>query len=195
MIGSTVWMCLPPRLTFAFIYPLTMVQLVLYVILNHGPLKKYQIQDDIQYSEVQNDQPLAKARLSSFYYHLNFFYTVLPFACYFFQSSFLYRISGNAIITSLTFPSAPFRIRDHFQYYTYICEIGGFLGAIDIILVSFLCPSWMSRLYFRKIWIINLLSFGHLLFFFCATWYRFVPNVYIVLILCATQGILQVPAK
>ena len=68
---------------------------------------------------------------------------------------------------------------------------GRLLGGIELLLISCLCPQWINVSKIRKIWILVLLNVGHLLFFLVASWYHFVSSVYIVLILCFTQGILH----
>lgn len=192
--GSTVWLCFPPRTTVAVIYPTGLLVVVFYAILNHGPLKKYQIQehhrDTSQYKPITTDMKDTKSKHSSCVSYFNFFLDVFPFLAYLFLNFLSFYLSTNSVLTTLTFPSASFRVRDHYQYYKFSGDVGTVLGGLELMLVSCLCPGWLTFFRIRRIWILVLINVSHLLFFLFASWYHFVPNVYIVLVLSATHGVL-----
>lgn len=132
----------------------------------------------------------SKIFLRKVYIKLKDLYLVFPYFSYFLLALLILILTVNGVLTTLTFPSAPFRIRDHYQYYRLLVDIGAFLGGSELLIISILRPEWTTTLRVRKVWILVILSSCHLIFFTFASWYRFVPSVYIVLALCFTTGYL-----
>ena len=194
--GSTIWLCFPPRWTLAIIYPITILVFVIYGILNHGPLKKYQenLHNNTSHkyervsSSPNNDSNSDKSRNSYWIKQVQFFFDVLPYFGYLFATFCSFHIAISSVLTTLSFPSSPFRIRDHFHYYRLSNDVGLILGGSEILMVSCFCPRWLDFFRIRKLWILVLLNVGHLVFFIFAAWYHFVPNVNVLLLLCATHG-------
>ena len=110
----------------------------------------------------------------------------------YFISNFDYFLAANSVLTTLAFPSAPFRARDHYQYYRLVADIGTFLGGMEMMMISYFCPCWKNDISprYRTTSILLLGSIAHLLFFAFASWYRFVPSVYIILVLSFCHGVL-----
>ncbi|XP_028515386.1 battenin-like [Exaiptasia diaphana] len=190
--GSTVWQCVSPRTTIAFLLPLGFLIMIFYGILNHGPLKKYQKhehKDSREYEplSLEETQPDKQDQLQSSD-HLQFFLKVFPLASYAFVAFFTFYLCVSAVLTTLTFPSASFRVRDHYQYYRFTSSIGRMFGGIELMLASRLCPK-LSNFVCRNIWVLVLVHIGHLIFFLFASWNHFVPSVYTILVLCVTLGI------
>ena len=104
-------------------------------------------------------------------------------------SEFLTQFSLTAILSTLTFKSSPFRPRDHYQYYRFLNDLGQMIGGMELSLVSFFCPGFLDIIKIRRIWILVLLSAGHMMVFISVSWFHFTDNVYIIFILCFTQGV------
>lgn len=191
--GSTIWMCMPPRLTVALIYPVTAVVFIFYGILNHGPLKKYQIQpehhESLQYTQVSTSDKNSRKQSHSYLIdRVQFLFDVFPYFGYFFVSYCSFYLASTSVLTTLTIPSSPFRIRDHYHFYKLSCDFGLVLGGLEIMVVSCCCPNWMNVVRVQRLWILVLVNVGHLAFFLFAAWYHFVFNVFILLVLCGTHG-------
>jgi len=193
-VGATVWICESPRSTTAFIFPATLLLAIVYGILNHGPLNRHQIKEIQQSPEytavslVADEKVLKQESPSLLLGRLQFIHDIFPLFGYSFVTFCSYYLAFSSILTTLTFQSSTFRIRDHYQYYKVTSDIGMVLGGSEIAIVSCLCPAWLSVFRIRRIWIPVLVNVGHLMFFLFAAWYHFVPNVYILLVLCVTHG-------
>jgi len=177
------------------VYPINLLVFVFYGILNHGPLRKYQIEDyhrDTDYKRVSlvpvDKDHSKQQRHSSSIELLQFLYVVFPYFAYYVITVSSFYLATGSVLTTVSFPSSPFRIRDHYHYYKVCHDVGMVLGGSEVLVLSCLCPAWLSVFRIRRIWILALISVGHLMFFLFAAWYHFVPNVYILLVLCVTNG-------
>jgi hypothetical protein len=193
--GLTTWLCVAPRTTIAAFVPLSWLLLVFYALLDKEPLRNHSIkkisQDNIHYTSVPTTDNQHSTTLNTVVRRLDFFYKVFPFISYFCLTFFITLVSLNSIVTTLIFPSAPFLPRDHFQYYRLLGDVGYFLGGVELLFVSCIFPDWMTFFKIRKIWFLVLLNVGHLMFFLFASWYHFISNVAVILVLCLTQGLIH----
>ena len=94
----------------------------------------------------------------------------------------------QAVITTLAFPNAPFRPRDHYQYYIIVFLGGEVVGRSYLVVLSYIKAEWAEKAKFPHLWVLSTIEVMHLLFFTLAAWYRFLPNVWIVLLLSFTGG-------
>lgn len=113
---------------------------------------------------------------------------ILPYIIYLFLTYFAEYLSNQAIVTTLAFSNASFSPRDHYQYYIVSYQLGKFLGRSHIFILSCTCSKVIPYVRVKKTWILALVEIGHLLFFLFASWFRFVPHVSVILILCVTEG-------
>ena len=191
-----MWKCFSPRTAIAFLFPLAFLSVVFYGILNHGPLKDYQMDihtPDHDYQPLSSEETFENQDLlHQFIEHLQFLLKIFPFASYCFLSMVIYFVAANSVLTTLTFPSAPFDVRNHYQYYRMAGNIGLVFGGMELMLVSRLFPKRVNTFFSQNIWILILVSLGHVIFFVVASWYRFVPSVYVILLLSVTHGFLVI---
>lgn len=98
-----------------------------------------------------------------------------------------YLVLGS-IVTTLAFENSPFGPRDHYVYYVLMATMGELFGRSYISLFS-ACVNTHFSLAVKKTWIFSavLLILGALLGF--AAWYRFLPNVGLVLLLVLAIGV------
>lgn len=94
----------------------------------------------------------------------------------------------QSVITTLAFPSAPFKSRDHYEYYIFVFLGGEVMGRCYLMIVSYVKAEWAEKAKFPYFWILSATQIVHLLFFILAAWYRFLPSVWIVLLLLFTCG-------
>ena len=97
-------------------------------------------------------------------------------------------LANQGVITTLGFDNSPFSPRDHYQYYTLSYQFGKFLGRSHILITSCTFPSLLRYISVQKTWILAMVELAHLLFFVFCSWYRFVPHVAIIIIICGTGG-------
>lgn len=94
----------------------------------------------------------------------------------------------QAVITTLAFSNAPFRPRDHYQYYIFVFLGGEVVGRSYLVTLSYIKAEWAEKAKFPYLWVLSIIEVSHLLFFILAAWFRFLPNVWIVLVLSFTGG-------
>ena len=95
----------------------------------------------------------------------------------------------QSVITTLAFPNAPFIPRDHYQYYIFVFLGGEVVGRSYLVALSYIKPEWAEKAKFPYLWLLSAIEVMHLLFFVLAAWYRFLPSVWIVLLLSFTGGV------
>lgn len=95
----------------------------------------------------------------------------------------------QSVLTTIAYTNAPFRPRDHYQYYIFIFMLGEVLGRSYCIVVSYVKPDWEPNPTWRQLWALSILESFHLVFFILESWYRFLPGVGITLCLCLTAGV------
>ena len=94
----------------------------------------------------------------------------------------------QSVLTTIAYTNAPFRPRDHYQYYIFVFMLGEVMGRSYCVVVSYFRPSWVSAPSYRQLWALSIVEILHLLFFILESWYRFLPGVGVVLVLCMTAG-------
>ena len=97
-------------------------------------------------------------------------------------------LSNQGVITTISFSNALFAPRDHYVYYLLIYMLGKALGMSHLLLVSCTCPKVLPYVRVRKTWILALLEMAILAFFIFDSWFRFVPHVAVILVLCVLEG-------
>lgn len=95
----------------------------------------------------------------------------------------------QSVITTISYKNAPFRPRDHYQYYIFIFMFGELIGRGHRSVLSFFKPSWLYHPTPLLLWVFSILEVLHLFFFIFESWYRFLPGVSTTLVLCITGGI------
>ena len=198
-LGFTVWYCVAPRYTMMITLPWPVLILVFYHLLDKTNLQtKTTTHDGAQYTaigsppqEEEDESSLRKGISSnklSIYEKCCVAKEVSPYTLFLFLAYFAEYLSNQSIITTLSFPNAPFNPRDHYLYYIWTYHAGKFLGRSHFLIVSIIYPPLLPYIHVRKTWILAIIEIAHMMFFLLALWYRFVPHVSIVLILCFTEG-------
>ncbi|KAJ7385234.1 battenin CLN3 protein [Desmophyllum pertusum] len=95
----------------------------------------------------------------------------------------------QAVLTTLAFPNAPFKPRDHYEYYIFVLMGGEAVGRSYLVALSYIKAEWAVKAKFPYLWFLSMIQVIHLLFFILAAWYRFLPSVWIVLLLSFTCGV------
>ena len=90
----------------------------------------------------------------------------------------------QAVITTMAFPDAPFGPRDHYVVYTLVLVIGELVGRSYGLILS--CIKSDVDPYTRYTWVLTAFLPSDLLLF--ASWFRFLPSVWIVLVVAFFVG-------
>ena len=191
-------MCLAPRTVLAICIPFCFLPLVFYLLIDKEPLKdhlnkktrlqsvQYTALNDDDHSTDDEEEPTPISEQNS---RIWFIFKAFPPIGYLYVSMFCITSLMTSVLTTLTFKSSPFPPRDHFQYYRLINNIAIAIGGSVSLVFSFLDNKWSDSFRIRKkMWVLSLLDVTHLLIFVLASWYRFLPNVYVVLVMCFTLG-------
>ena len=194
-------MCLAPRTVLAICIPFCFLPLVFYLLIDKEPLKdhlnKKTHQQSVQYTGVNGDdhstddeeEPTPISEQNS---KIWFIFKAFPPAGYAYVTTFCIHFVMTSVVTTLTFKSSPFPPRDHYQYYRLINNIAIAMGGSVSLVFSCLDNKWSESIRIRKkMWVLSLLDVIHVLIFVLASWYRFLPNVYVVLVMCFTLGIIH----
>ncbi|XP_020914412.1 battenin-like [Exaiptasia diaphana] len=184
----------------AILSPLYLLPLLIYALLDKEPLKAndniakeitYQPFDDKDNDNL-NSPTQAKymnSEKASIGQQLKTSFSVFLLIYYIGMQTFLFDMTFTAILSTVTFQSSPFPPRDHYQYYQFVTDGGRMLGGMELSVVSLCCPGFLDIVKIRRVWILVLLSFGHVLVFLSISWFHYIDNVYIMFILCLTFGV------
>lgn len=196
LIGLTTWLCLAPRTALLTTFPWPFLVLILYKILetkDQSTSSKGEDRMNVKYSRLpgsvdyNNLDSTPKGDLT-WRDKCAVAKQILPYIVFLFLTYFAEYLSNQGVITTIALSNSPFSPRDHYQYYIVCYHIGKFLGRSHIFFLSCTCSNAIPYVRVRKTWILALIEIAHLLFFVFASWFRFVPHVSIILILCFTEG-------
>ncbi|KAJ7377893.1 battenin CLN3 protein [Desmophyllum pertusum] len=193
--GLTTWACLAPRTAISTTIPWPLLVLLIYAILEKKDIDSKATEGgDVKYEKLPSSEDDSDKQDPTIENGLTWkdkfavAKQILPFITYLFLTYFAEYLSNQAIITTLAFSNSSFSSRDHYQYYIVCYQVGKFLGRSHIFLLSCTCSKVIPYVRVKRTWILALIEIAHMLFFLFASWYRFVPHVSIILILCVTEG-------
>ena len=185
-----------PRTAILTTFPWPFLVLILYACLEkkeQDTTVKEKQSGGIKYSKVpasaDSDKPASKLQNDlTWKEKCSVAKQILPYITFLFLTYFAEYLSNQSIITTLAFSNSSFSPRDHYQYYIVCYHVGKFLGRSHIFILSCTCSKVIPYVRIKRTWILALIEMCHLVFFLFASWFRFVPHVSIILILCATEG-------
>lgn len=96
----------------------------------------------------------------------------------------------QGVITTYAFPNSPFPPRDHYQYYITLFLLGEFIGRSYLAFVSLIKQEFISKVTIRKLWLLTVIEVSILVFCLFAAWYRFLPNISILLFISFLAGLI-----
>ena len=192
----TTWACVAPRTVFGIIAPLVLLIVVSFYILPKDHLPEKQNSEITHHGNKyvplnsNSDSESYKSGKPELSWKDMFSVAIeiYPFVAYLFSTYYAQYLVNHAVTSTLAFPGAPFSPRDHYLYYMLMYQLGKFLGRSHILIASCAFPKIVPFIRVQKTWILALIECCHLLFFLMASWFRFFSSVWIVLILCFTEG-------
>ena len=191
--GVSTWTCVSPRFTVAIATPAVLFLCILpYVVLDKAPLD-HKLQNvpfaDVLYKPIDDHQSTQLTDELSLKRKLLITRDIYLLLIFLFWQYFVEALSLKAIITTLAFPKAPFQPRDHFSYYVLSNHIAKFLSRSYLLVFSITCSSVSRHLQIKNTWILATAGLVLMFLFVFASWYRFIPYVEVILILCFIMGL------
>ena len=189
----STWTCVSPRSVIAIATPAVLFFSILpYVVLDKAPLdhKRQNIPfADVVYKPIDDQQNAQLTDELSLKRKLVITREISLLMIFFFWQYFVESLSLKSIITTLAFATAPFQPRDHFSYYVLSNNIAKFLSRSYLLVFSITCSRVVRHVQIKKTWI--LATVGLVLMFFSVfdSWYRFIANVEVILIICFIMGL------
>lgn len=213
----TTWACIPPGATVLVVAVLMILILIFYFVMDrkHSSTtfkKPTNTHTDIAYKKLENEpenpseisqsEAEEQSNIKASHEHLNeqtsltwrekltAVKEILPIAGSVTIAWVAEYLIIQAIITTIAFPNAPFPPRDHYQYYIFTFLGGELFGRSYLVVAASIKPEWGSKLVIRRLWILAIMEWAHLVFFCFLAWYRFVHSVSLVLVLSFTAGVI-----
>ena len=196
--AMTTWFCVSPSITYVILAPFSLLSFVCYYIISNNRVTNATTSihhKTVAYTRLQNsdtegteetansDDLTTKEKISAIM--TLFVYVAVPlFTAYFSEYVIL-----QSVITTLGYQNAPFRPRDHYQYYLIAFWFAVLIARSHRTAIYLINSRWLYNITVKGLWALALVEILHLLILFCESWYRFLPGVEIVLCLCFTAGL------
>lgn len=184
----TSWGCVSPRTTFLSIVVLPLLLIMFYFILENlgsSTGSKTSNYKDVQYHTLeatsQKDQPITWQR------RLLTIWDNTPGMITLFIGVSAELMMTEAVATTVVFPKAPFSPREHYLYYFFVFAIGVLIGRSYAFLAFLIAPN--LNVLVEKTWVLSAFLMVNLLLCVLNSWYRFIPNVGIMLALMFVHGV------
>lgn len=191
LTATATWFCVAPQIAIAIILPGILLFLVVYASMDRSPLMdpwvKSPSRNGIKYE-------LLAAAGDSFQNKLTWSrrfaigWLIFPLIVFLYWTNFADYLSSHATLTTTAFSRAPFRSRDHYNYYTICSHLGSLIGLSYLLVVSYTCPNLLKRVHINKTWILALIGVSHNILLVTIAWHRYVSHVGLVMVLCFTAG-------
>lgn len=209
----TTWLCISPSTTLTIVSALPPGCFVLYYFINKNiRINTSDLADDIVYTKIEDtdtedvkdgiinkdrdketqekctrktDDVILTRKEKMLIIVKLFSLTVLPGVAGFCSQYLL----TQTVVTTIAYKNAPFRPRDHYQYYLSIFALGQMLGRSHRLILF--KTRWVYTPTTLLLWLLSSIEMLVLGFAILESWYRFLPNVGILLFLCLFAGIIQ----
>lgn len=186
-----MWFCVAPRLAVAAILPGIVLFFVVYAAMDRSPLWDPWVRppshNGIKYELLAAAEQTFENKLT-WSRRCVIGWLISPLIIFLYWVYFADYLSNHAVVTNIAFRLAPFRAHDHYTYYTMCHGLGNFLGLSYLLIVSLTCSSQLKRVRINKIWILAVIGVLHNVLFVTMSWYRYVPQVGVIMALCFTAG-------
>ena len=189
----TTWFCVAPRIALIIIIPGVLLIPGAYAALDRKPLEDYstkpQTRKGVKYEFLTTTDESCDHNFTVFT-RLTIFWSILPLIIFLYWQYFVDYLSNNAVITTIAFQNSAFLPRDHYSYYMSCNRIGKFCSSFFLLIFSCTCPDHLGRVLTDKTWILALIGMSVHFVLVTASWFRFIPHVSIIMVLCFTEGLM-----
>lgn len=179
----TAWLCISARTTLVTIAGIPVLILILFLFINHNrppescvsPTRKRKNSDTKAASYTWMDKLQTVKRSVVLVLSL-----VTGVTCEY--------LTVQAVVTTIAFSNAPFSPSVHYELYFFCFATGELLGRSYAFFGHYLCPS-RTNIFTEKTWIFTGIMFFNLVFAALASWYRFLPGIWILFIILFEHGV------
>jgi len=189
----TTWFCVTPSITLAILGSTALLYLVCYYVIkktsNQNAAGGYVRLENSDTEGVEQEKSTQQSKLSTkdkmSVLKKLFSYIAVPSLVVFYCKYLIIQ----SVVTTVAFKNAPFRPRDHYQYYVFILLFGDLIGKSHRAILAAISSRCLYDTTHKGLWVLTLIESFHMIFLCFESWYRFVPRVEIVLILCFSSGV------
>jgi len=212
----TTWFCVAPNITLLILTPTSLLYLLCYYFIqkeigaNDEELVPFQAREKVVYTSLQTSdsddseempelkkkkknpktQPFSSGEILTWKEKLLAIKKLIVLmAVPTFVTWLSEYIALQSVVTTIAYIDAPFRPRDHYQYYTLALMLGELAGRSHRSLLGIVKPSLLYVPTATGLWALSIIEVLHLLFLLFESWYRFLPGVGIPIFLCLTAGV------
>ncbi|XP_020908495.2 battenin-like [Exaiptasia diaphana] len=114
---------------------------------------------------------------------------ILPQLIQLIIADILFSMTSTGVVTSLAFNNSPFPSSDHYKYYSIMAFAGVFVGRSYLGWADIVKPGLADKILIRRTWILVIISVCHVVILVLASWYGFLPNVWVPIVLVFTLGV------
>ena len=191
--AAATWFCFSPKIAIAIILPGILLFLVVYASMDRDPLRdpwiKPPSRNGIKYELLAAADESFQNKLT-WSRRFTIGWLICPLIIFLYWANFADYLSNHATVPTMAFWRAPFRSRDHYNYYNMCSHLGSFIGLSYLLVVSYTCPNQLKRVRIKKTWILALICVSQNIALVAISWYHHqVLNVGPVMVLCFTGGI------
>lgn len=200
--AMTTWFCVSSETTTLTVAGLVVLYLIFYWLMERkhsNPTSRKQEQlpfDYVQYERVdqttrtESKQDTPAPTLLTTAQKLHAIKQILPTILCVVISWMSEFLVTQGVITTYAFPNSPFPPRDHYQYYITLFLLGEFIGRSYLAFVSLVKQEFLPKVMIRKLWLLTVIEVSILVFCLFAAWYRFLPNITILLFVSFLAGLI-----
>ena len=188
-----MWACLSPMVTLMITGIIPLSVLLFYYLLDKDHVKSYQIADKYghaHYSPLKDTTEQPPQELS-WGEKCSSLWQTAPLILALFVAYVAQYVTIQSVFTTMAFINAPFQPRDHYVYYVLLNGAGELLGRSYLSIIACISPRTVSKLVFKRTWILSLTQVAVMVFAICASWFRFVETVSVIMSLCFVVGALS----
>lgn len=189
--AMTTLICVPPQTTILAMAWVPLVVFACYGVMekrDYTPQQEITTHEGVAYSSLSQEIVLEEENPSPWTKKRALIVQNIHLVLAFFVGYFSEFLTLNGVVTTIAFPNSPFDPRNHFVYYACVFMIGECIGRSYITFLSFINIKYTFII--TRTWILSAILFSLFIFLVLSSWYRFLHNVWIVLVLCFAVGLL-----
>ena len=196
----TSWACLSPKTALLIVSPTPLIILLFYYFLDKERVTSYSravIHQGVQYSTLSRDKDSAEESDAPIAHALSWngkcsaVKQIMPWILSLSVAYIAQYLTIQSIFTTIAFKTAPFEPRDHYIFYVLMNNLGEFLTRSYLSVIACARPALIPRFIIKQTWVLSFLLVCITVTAVCASWYRFIHNVGILLFLSFAVGALS----
>lgn len=189
----TVWACVSPMITLTTTGIIPLSLLLFYYLLDKDRVKSHQIANTYGHTHYHplsaKDEDLPQDLTWS--EKFSSVWRIMPLILAMFVAYVSQYITIQSVFTTIAFANAPFQPRDHYVFYVMLNGAGELAGRSYLSITACITPQTVSKIIIKRTWILSILQVALMVFAVCASWFRFIENVAVIMCLSFVVGFLS----